>query len=43
MQEAANQYEVDQILELLLYFKIEDDFNCSGMCKTGLFYFTKDI
>ena len=26
-----------------LYFKIEDKLNCSGMCQTGLFYFTKDI
>ena len=31
------------IQDIDFYLEIEDRFNCSGMCKPSLFYFTRDL
>jgi len=35
-------YFLSHINELDIYQSFEDDFDCSGMCKTGLFYFGRN-
>ena len=36
-------YMLTHLQEIELYQDLEDEFKCSGMCKTGLFYFGLDL
>ena len=39
VNETIDEYE----RELEFYWDLEDYYNCSGMCQTSLFYFSKDL
>ena len=39
----SGYYFLDHMKELEVFQILEDDFNCSGMCKRGLFYFNNPL